>query len=81
MSAGAYIKNFRLNQVRTLLKSRSPENTLVQDAAHRWGFSHMGQFAADYKLLFGENPSETLNKAFQAFTHRNPKQVGSPPLA
>jgi len=62
MSAGAYIKTFRLNQVRTLLKSRSPESTLVQDAAHRWGFSHMGQFAADYKLLFGENPSETLSK-------------------
>lgn len=60
MSAGAYLKTFRLNQVRSELKSRSTTNKRVQDVAFEWGFSHMGQFAADYKLLFGEPPSETL---------------------
>jgi hypothetical protein len=24
-----------------------------------WGFDHMGHFAADYRTMFGERPSET----------------------
>jgi len=60
MSAGAYLKAFRLNQVRSDLKSRSPDGIRIQDVAFNWGFSHMGQFAADYKQLFGESPSKTL---------------------
>jgi AraC family ethanolamine operon transcriptional activator len=62
ISASAYLKTFRLNQVRSELKSRSPMSTRVQDVAFGWGFSHMGQFAADYKRLFGESPSETLQQ-------------------
>jgi hypothetical protein len=27
----------------------------------QWGFWHMGQFAKDYKFMFGQLPSETLN--------------------
>jgi len=30
--------------------------------ANRHGFWHMGQFAKDYKNLFGELPSQTLSK-------------------
>jgi AraC-like DNA-binding protein len=26
------------------------------------GFWHMGQFAADYRRIYGELPSETLNR-------------------
>ena len=29
----------------------------------RWGFWHMSRFARDYRLLFGELPSETLRGA------------------
>lgn len=61
MSASAYLKVLRLNQVRKILKSRPQKPVRVQDVAFCWGFSHMGQFAADYKQLFGEGPSETLN--------------------
>ena len=32
----------------------------VSDVVNDWGFWHMGQFAADYRKLFGELPSETL---------------------
>jgi len=28
--------------------------------ANAWGFWHMGQFARDYRRLFGELPSDTL---------------------
>ncbi|NOR23809.1 MAG: helix-turn-helix domain-containing protein [Desulforhopalus sp.] len=34
----------------------------VIDVSNVWGFWHMGQFAADYRNLFGELPSETLQK-------------------
>jgi AraC family ethanolamine operon transcriptional activator len=54
----AYLKAIRLNAVRREL--RCPElPTLVTDVANRWGFWHMGQFAADYRRLFGELPSQT----------------------
>jgi transcriptional regulator GlxA family with amidase domain len=31
----------------------------IADAANAWGFWHMGQFAKDYRTLFGELPSQT----------------------
>jgi AraC family ethanolamine operon transcriptional activator len=61
ISATAYLKAFRLNQVRAILKSTSPANAQIQDVAFNWGFHHMGQFSADYKRLFGESPSQTLH--------------------
>jgi len=35
----------------------------LSDIAARWGFWHLSHFAADYKSMFGELPSETLNAA------------------
>jgi AraC-like DNA-binding protein len=32
----------------------------VNEIAARWGFDHAGNFAADYRRLFGELPSQTL---------------------
>jgi len=55
----AYLKRRRLSAVRTELL-RSPPGTLVTDIANRWGFWHLGQFANDYRILFGELPSQTL---------------------
>jgi AraC family ethanolamine operon transcriptional activator len=57
----AYINALRLNAVRKLLKL-STGNERVVDAANAWGFWHMGKFAADYRKLFGENPSQTLTQ-------------------
>jgi AraC family ethanolamine operon transcriptional activator len=57
----AYIRAIRLNRVRSGLLEAGPD-TLVADVANRWGFWHMGQFAADYKRLFGELPSDTKSR-------------------
>ena len=37
-----------------------PSNEKVANVANRWGFWHLGQFAADYREQFGELPSHTL---------------------
>jgi len=34
----------------------------VAEIANAWGFWHMGQFARDYRFMFGELPSETLGR-------------------
>ncbi|MDF7822944.1 helix-turn-helix domain-containing protein [Pontiellaceae bacterium B12227] len=52
----AYINAMRLNGARRVLRTTNS----VADAANAWGFWHMGQFAKDYRKLFGELPSETL---------------------
>ena len=59
----AYIQARRLNHVRRDLSIEKNYGILVADIANRWGFWHMGQFASDYRHLFGELPSETLDKS------------------
>jgi len=58
----AALKSFRLNGVNGELKLATAGNSKVADIANHWGFWHMGQFAKDYKTMFGELPSETLLK-------------------
>ncbi|PYF82323.1 AraC family transcriptional regulator [Marinomonas alcarazii] len=54
-----YLRISRLNGVRrSLVQANSDE--AVSDIAAQWGFWHMSQFAKDYKQLFGEQPSQTL---------------------
>ena len=57
-----YLKGYRLNSVRKELWKSNPSTTRVNDVISLWGFWHMGQFAADYRKLFGELPSETLQR-------------------
>ena len=33
----------------------------VQEVARQWGIAHLGNFATDYRRLFGASPSETTN--------------------
>jgi AraC-like DNA-binding protein len=35
----------------------------VAEVAARWGFSHLGRFAAAYRKRYGESPSHTLREA------------------
>jgi AraC-like DNA-binding protein len=60
LSPMAYFKAVRLNKVRQQLKAAADKGT-VYEIAHRWGFSHTGEFAGAYRRLFGELPSQTLN--------------------
>jgi len=55
-----YLLTHRLNCVRRALRKSDASTTKVVDVANYWGFWHMGQFAADYRRVFSELPSETL---------------------
>jgi AraC family transcriptional regulator, ethanolamine operon transcriptional activator len=61
LSPMAYFKASRLNAVRQELKAASAGTATVREIAQRWGFWHSGEFAADYRRLFGELPSQTFN--------------------
>lgn len=58
-----YLKQLRLNQARILLREGSPDRTSVSECAHFAGFSHLGRFSADYRRMFGESPSQTLDRS------------------
>ena len=58
----AILRSIRLSGVHKDLKLKIGGGTMVSDIATRWGFWHMGQFAKDYKLMFGELPSKTLSQ-------------------
>lgn len=54
-----YLTAVRLDGVRRDFRRSTPEISVV-DVANRWGFWHMGEFAKDYRQVFGELPSVTL---------------------
>ena len=59
-----YVKYLRLSRLRRdLHQSSQAESQSVIDLASAYGFWHMGQLAADYRKVYGELPSETLNKS------------------
>ena len=62
VSALAYLRRRRLAFVRHALLHPSDVAT-VTSAAIRFGFWHLGRFAAFYQQVYGERPSETLVKS------------------
>lgn len=58
----AFVKQRRLDRVRSELLSADPQSTTVTSIATLYGFFHLGQFAADYKRTFHESPSNTLRR-------------------
>ena len=36
----------------------------VAAIAHRWGFAHLGRFAAAHKKMYGVTPLQTLRAAY-----------------
>jgi transcriptional regulator GlxA family with amidase domain len=57
-----YLRRIRLARVRTALLAGDPARLTITEVASRWGFSHLGHFAAAYRAEFGESPSETLHR-------------------
>lgn len=58
----AYLRQIRLEAVHDELAR--PENLLpVSEVALKWGFTHMGRFAALYRSAFGLYPSDTVRRA------------------
>jgi AraC-like DNA-binding protein len=63
LSPHRFLKLRRMTMVRVMLLSGSDPWHSVKSAALSHGFWHLGQFAHDYRALFGESPSETLIRA------------------
>ena len=61
VSPKRYLQAHRLHGVRRDLRDAAA-GMRIADVANRWGFWHMGQFAADYRRQFGELPSETVGE-------------------
>ena len=70
MSPHAYLKRQRLTLVHRILKSGDAEARLVKSVALANGFWHLGNFAHDYRELFGVSPSETVALARSGHTGR-----------
>lgn len=58
----AYLKAVRLDHVHDVLSAGGSQLNVTR-VALEWGFSHLGQFSADYQRRHGQLPSETLRKA------------------
>ncbi len=59
MGPGAYIRNLQLNRVRRDLLSGVRNGVSIGDIAAQYGVWHWSRFSQNYKLLFGELPSQT----------------------
>lgn len=59
----AYIRSLRLNAVRRALLQQAPtRHRSISEIAMDTGFWHLSQFARDYRLFFGETPTQTRRR-------------------
>jgi AraC family ethanolamine operon transcriptional activator len=75
-SPARYSRLLRLHQVRRSL-SRPRAGTTVTTEATDHGFTHLGWFSTQYRALFGESPSSTLNRRAAPATNQGSRR--SPP--
>ena len=62
VSPGSYLRLHRMQQVQRALRGGNPDAATVAEAARRCGVRHLGRFAAEYRVLYGELPSATLRR-------------------
>ena len=72
----SFIKSLRLTRTRSVLTRAVGQRTSISATARRLGFTHMGQYAQDYRALFGESPTMTLRRAQSLDKQRD--ENGSP---
>ena len=60
LSPIAYLRHLRLHGARQALRNTPPSSGSVKRIALEWGFWHLGRFASQYRMLFGESPSTTI---------------------
>ncbi|BCJ41937.1 hypothetical protein GCM10010168_88330 [Actinoplanes ianthinogenes] len=56
----AYLRHLRLERVHEDLRQGDPAIHSVTGIAYRYGFLHMGRFAAEYRARYGVPPRDTL---------------------
>jgi len=59
-----YLKRYRLDRARQMLREGLPDGLTVTEVALANGFAHPGKFSQDYVRRFGELPSATLRRRF-----------------
>jgi len=59
----AYFKKRRLTDARLALLGAPADRGSVKSAALGAGLTHLGRFSAEYRDLFGETPTATLNRS------------------
>jgi len=55
-----YLRKVRLHRAHHDLLRATRESTTVTQIANRWGFAHIGRFAAYYREIYGRSPHDTL---------------------
>jgi len=65
----SYVLKLRLHRIRHELVADAEAACTITMAAHRWNIAEMGRFAASYRDLFGELPSQTLMRHQQSPRH------------
>jgi AraC-like DNA-binding protein len=65
----SYVQKLRLNRIRRELVTDAEIACTITSVAHRWNIPEMGRFAAWYRDLFGELPSQTLMRRQQSPQH------------
>lgn len=57
-----YLREVRLGRAHADLRAADPARTSVAEIAVRWGFTHLGRFAAAYRDRYHRAPSRTLRE-------------------
>ena len=60
MSPMEYVRDVRLRRAHEELRTADPFADSVAAVARRWGFTHLGRFAAAHEARFGQKPLRTL---------------------
>jgi AraC-like DNA-binding protein len=55
-----FLREIRLHYAHLDLVAGDQYKTSVRNVANRWGFAHLGRFAASYRLIYGHSPHVTL---------------------
>jgi AraC-like DNA-binding protein len=55
-----YLRNVRLRRAHEELRAADPFDASVASVARRWGFGHLGRFAAAHEAKYGQTPLRTL---------------------
>jgi AraC-like DNA-binding protein len=61
LGPAAFLRRKRLCSVHKTLRGSDPMNTTVAEVALQHGFANLGRFSGDYRWLFDEYPSQTLD--------------------
>jgi AraC-like DNA-binding protein len=64
MGPKSYLTLRRMHLARQRLSTADPSMSTVTDVATQFGFWQFGRFAGEYKSMFGESPSVTLQRVF-----------------